>query len=129
MWFKHRNTTLGIPFSFMETQKITFEELCEIVKLHKERYDLHCLLTSTKDEVFMVILFNQLTQIEYELQMLWGFETNRIWHRSWEWSHCSCPKMDNRDAFPYRQYATVGCPLHDQFVFKTIEDIINNKTT
>lgn len=114
MWFQHRDKTLGINLDLVADQKITFETFCEIILLHKERYDLFEELRKTKDETLMKIIFNQLTEIEYEIQMLWGWQPNAIMHRSYLWPHCKCPTMDNRDAYPVAQYVDKHCPLHGE---------------
>lgn len=117
MWYQHRGETLGISLDFVKEQRVTFETLCQIVTLHKERYDLFDLLRRTKDRTFMKILFNQITEIEYELQMLWGFEPNAIHHKSWRWPNCKCPQMDKQDWYPVAQVYNSRCPLHRDLIF------------
>jgi hypothetical protein len=116
MWIKHKDKVLGINLDLIREQKIDFDTLCEIVKLHKIRSDLFDILTSiidpTIESALIRILFKQLREIEFELQILWGFPTNEIMHRSYLLPHCTCPKLDNRDAFPHIQYKDGGCPLH-----------------
>lgn len=122
MWFKHRDKTLGINLDLVKDQRITFEELCEIVSLQKERADLFQILwdNDTDNKKFLKIIFNQLTQIEYELQMLWGFEPNSVHHKSWRWPHCTCPYHDNQDAYPYMTWRDIKCPFHgDEIEQKT----------
>jgi hypothetical protein len=113
MRFTHRGETLGINLRLAISQSITFEELCQIVERHKIREDLLTLMEATQDKNLIQIIFNQLTVNEFELQMLWGFQCDARYHKSWWWPHCICPKMDNEDSFPYQTYVTKGCPLHD----------------
>jgi hypothetical protein len=112
MWFTHRGHRLGVNADLIRERKLDFDTVSQIVALHKERYDLFTLLVKTKNRTFMKILFNQLTQVEFELQMLWGFEPNAIRHRSYLWPKCTCPKSDNDDAFPEIQWIDLKCPLH-----------------
>lgn len=54
-----------------------------------------------------------LTELEYDLQELWGFPMDSKYHKFWERPHCLCPKMDNRDRYPSGYYViNEECPLH-----------------
>ena len=50
------------------------------------------------------------TDIQYKLQDAWGFERDSNYHRFWDLPHCTCPVMDNNDAYPTK-YTMVhsGC--------------------
>lgn len=53
---------------------------------------------------------------EFELQRLWGFSENKDYHRFWDLSGCSCPVIDNEDAYPIGPYWYSGdCKLHKYF--------------
>jgi hypothetical protein len=108
----HKNTVLGINLSLAMDQHLDFDTFCAIVALHKERYDLNQIFDKLTDPILIRMVFVQLREIEFELQYLWGFPSNEIYHRSFYWSHCKCPKMDNADAFPLMQYKSGNCPLH-----------------
>lgn len=50
---------------------------------------------------------------ETTLQTLWGFDEGAGWIRWWNYPRCSCPKMDNDDAWPNGWYTKSGaCPIH-----------------
>lgn len=49
---------------------------------------------------------------EYKLQDLWGFERNPNFHKFWEMEGCTCPKLDNEDEYPYRNFVNTSCPIH-----------------
>ena len=52
-------------------------------------------------------------ELELALQDLWGFEydPNRI--KWWKYPRCTCPKLDNEDAYPAGYYITNDdCPIH-----------------
>ncbi len=52
-------------------------------------------------------------QNEYRLQELWGFPKDPNYHKFWEMSGCTCPKIDNEDSYPTGFYIhTQNCPLH-----------------
>lgn len=119
MWFQHRNKTLGINLDLVKHQRITFETLCAIIALQKERCDFFSLLEATNDRKLIKILFKQLTEIEYELQMLWGFEPDARFHNSWMWPKCTCPYSDNRHMPPGLQWVNENCPLHGRTIKKS----------
>jgi hypothetical protein len=58
-------------------------------------------------------------QNEYRLQELWGFPKDPNYHRFWEMAGCTCPKMDNEDAYPTGYYTRSGnCPLHGEHTWQ-----------
>ena len=71
-----------------------------------------------KLKILMKIIFNQITGIEFKLQMLWGFEPNAMHHNSWMWPQCTCPYLDNRHMPPGMMWVTENCPLHGNVLNK-----------
>lgn len=58
-------------------------------------------------------------QTEFLLQELWGFPKDSKYHKFWEMSGCTCPKMDNDDAYPTGYYTRDGsCPLHGEHTWQ-----------
>lgn len=54
-----------------------------------------------------------LEDIEFKLQILWGFPEDRNYHRFWDIQSCTCPKIDNEDNYPEGPYTySGGCPVH-----------------
>lgn len=50
---------------------------------------------------------------EQTLQALWGFKQEDRFIKHWYYSFCTCPKMDNDDAYPTGMYITSqNCPIH-----------------
>ena len=86
-------------------------QLCEL-------YDeLEVLLLSSKDELLTRadydIISERVTELEFELQRLWGFSQDEEFHKYWlNIGSCSCPKMDNMDRLGYGRIINLGCPLH-----------------
>lgn len=70
------------------------------------------MLEETSDRDTLKSLGNDLTEIEFELQDLWGFPLDANYHRFWEYPKCTCPKMDNADWYPHRSVIQKDCPLH-----------------
>ena len=112
MQYIHNGIKWNIPDELIEQQDLRPSELRQIIALQKERTDLFNLLIRAKDRTFMRIIYHQITEINYELQMLWGFELNDIRHKSFTYPHCICPKMDNEDMYPYFMIIDLECPLH-----------------
>lgn len=117
MWFKHKGQDYGIPFALIESQKLTFEEISELVSLHKDRIDLQKILIDTKDVKLMKILFHQLTELEFEIQMMWGFQPDIRKHHSYRWPKCSCPFSDNKRMPEGLMWVTLSCPLHGEEIY------------
>jgi hypothetical protein len=52
-------------------------------------------------------------QFEKTLQELWKFPNEDAFIRFWRYPYCTCPKLDNDDAYPTGFYTTNGdCPIH-----------------
>lgn len=83
-----------------------------------ERYDeLDALLEISKLEGLTRadydIISERVTELEFELQRLWGFPQDKEFHRYWlNIGSCSCPKMDNMDRLGYGRIINLGCPVH-----------------
>ena len=93
-------------------QQNAWKNLDNIAELHHFKLSIYSLLSETKDESLMKSLSLDLREIEFELQDLWGFKKNMNLHRFWEYPKCLCPKLDNIEDYPHRQYFNNKCPLH-----------------
>ena len=86
-------------------------ELCAL-------YDkLEAVLLLSKDELLTKadydIISDKVTELEFELQRLWGFPQDKEFHKYWlNIGSCSCPKMDNMDRLGYGRIINLGCPVH-----------------
>jgi hypothetical protein len=71
--------------------------------------------TEDSDEVVMLIQTNYTIWMDNEklLQKLWKFKEDEGYIRTWNFPACSCPKMDNEDAWPYGPYIiSQPCIIH-----------------
>lgn len=51
--------------------------------------------------------------LEAVLQRLWGFPEDVNWVKFWYYPYCTCPTIDNNDAYPHGYYSYSGsCPIH-----------------
>jgi hypothetical protein len=110
--FIYKDTQMYLNARLLVSQRVSIDDIYRIQKLHGEKYDLCKLIKNTEDPALLKIIAGQITEIEFELQDAWGFNQSVMYHRFWELPKCNCPKYDNQDAYPYRQYINLTCPLH-----------------
>ena len=86
-------------------------QLCEL-------YDeLEALLLSSKGELLTRadydIISDKVTELEFELQRLWGFPQDEEFHKYWlSVGHCECGAIDNLERLGYGRIINLGCPVH-----------------
>lgn len=87
--------------------------LKRIKELHYYKLELLDLMKAIDDKAQLRLLDLELNKTEGLLQNVWKFPVDSKWYKFWERPHCSCPKLDNMDAYPYGHYiANLDCPLH-----------------
>ncbi len=95
----------------------------EIERLHSSRAETFSLATRSKDLGVLKRAYDAWMKQERELQRLWGFEQNDNYIKFWEFPACSCPSMDNNDAYPTGFYTmSGGCVIHGDIVNKENKD-------
>ena len=58
---------------------------------------------------------DEIEQLEFKLQELWGFDRSQMHHRYWSQLNmclCNANSMDNLDDFGYRRIIRMDCPIH-----------------
>ena len=58
---------------------------------------------------------DDIEQLEFKLQELWGFERSQMHHRYWsrlDMCLCNADSLDNRDDRGYRRTVMMKCPIH-----------------
>lgn len=116
----HRPTPIvfynGEPQYMLNKYLFDSQDCWENIEAIVEAHELKLLLMdmiSKEDSVPMLkSLAQDITEVEFELQSLWKFPKDIKFHRFWELPKCSCPKLDNSDSYPHRQYTRLDCPLH-----------------
>jgi hypothetical protein len=94
-----------------------------IDKLHTLRYlidkNVKEIMVSRKnlssDELAGLLQTNYTIWMDNEklLQKLWKFKAEDRYIRTWNFPACSCPKMDNEDAWPHGPYiVNQSCIIH-----------------
>lgn len=106
----------GVNPNLVDSLKISDEPLEEIKLLHMMRHknvSLMRLLDPVAENDQLKWCSRLWHEMESDLQRLWGFPIDSSFHRNW-WAlpHCTCPKMDNADDFPYQRYYNGDCPIH-----------------
>jgi hypothetical protein len=84
-----------------------------IKKLHELKLEIYDLMETTNKTNELAAYDKVLTQLEFRLQDLWGFDRNANFHRFWERPKCECPQIDNSERYG-TSYSIVNmkCPLH-----------------
>lgn len=96
-------------------QQNCWDNLEAIKDAHVIKLCIYEIIQDEKDTEALKTLAQDLTEIEFYLQELWGFSKDSRYHRFWLYPKCECPKMDNEDDYPHLQYYNAGCPLHGGF--------------
>ena len=99
----------------VKKQNLSKNQVDKIIQLHIQRIAL--------EEGFNVShydgqkYFDAWTQNQNELQEAWGFDVNQNYHRFWSMKGCSCPRIDNEDAYPTGYYVfSGGCDVHKHLI-------------
>lgn len=94
-------------------QGLNEESIDKLLVLHKRKLEIYQFIETIEDEEALRVFAKHITDLEFNLQETWGFPKNAKFHRFWETPKCTCPKMDNEDAYPTGYYVISGdCPLH-----------------
>ncbi len=104
-----------INASLVKKQHVTDDQLEIIKQLHVEKEHIFDHMRRTDNQRLLVLLSDIVTEIEFDLQRVWGFECNKNMHRFWNVPKCSCPKFDNEDRYgtPYT-IVNLGCLVHGE---------------
>ena len=61
--------------------------------------------------------YKKLTDIEYNMQLLYGEDEDITFHRFWETPKCTCPKIDNLEIYPSKKPVfDKNCPIHERLL-------------
>lgn len=99
---------------FAARKKVTVEGLRKIQNTHRKILGLFDKIRQEDDSVKLHKMAERVTELDYELQAIWGFERDVNFHTWWfKAPKCACAKMDNTDFIgtPYNS-VNESCPLH-----------------
>lgn len=90
-----------------------WDNLSAIKEAHELKLCIQHLIIETSNRRLLKSLALDITEIEFELQRLWGFSQDAKSHRFWNLPKCTCPKHDNEDRHPSAHgIINRNCVLH-----------------
>jgi len=104
------NFVTGINAALAKTRNINIEKA---KNLYRAKHHAEKLMEQITSYDKLKYAFDLWTKIQYDLQTVWGFPRSRDYHRFWEVPKCTCPKLDNEDAYGTAMYyINKECPVH-----------------
>lgn len=103
-----------INYKLALKQNLNDDDIQKIELLHLVRQQVHkALFDGALNPTNAVGMMLQ--SLDSDLQTLWRFEKNDRFYKWWWVPTCTCPKIDNDDAYPCGYYTTnMSCPLHGE---------------
>jgi hypothetical protein len=97
----------------MLTRQKAWDNLDAIKAEHVIKLNIYAAIEKETDKAALKAYAQNLTDLEFKLQELWGFSEDAKFHRFWWTPKCQCAKIDNEDAYPTGYYTVNSeCPLH-----------------
>lgn len=110
--YHHGKVKLLINPTLLDRQK-AWKNLEKIKEAHQLKLIVYEMMEETNDVAELRSLADDVTEIEFELQALWGFWQDIKWHRFWTVPKCSCPRTDNEERYPTGKYIhSFSCLVH-----------------
>lgn len=76
-----------------------------------EKLKIYDIIQNSNDDLKQY--YKKLTDIEYNMQLLYGEKEDISFHRFWETPKCTCPKIDNLEIHPSNEpIFDKNCPIH-----------------
>lgn len=99
--------------SLIIKNKVTSEKVEKIKQLHLKKLDLFNEMSVETSKDMLKAYAKLIETIEYEIQLLWGFNKDKNYHEWFNVPQCQCPKTDNieRQGTAYQIYNKF-CPIH-----------------
>lgn len=96
-----------------EKRNLTDETLEEMKIKYFEKVVLFDQMRKTDDTSVLKECAEKITQVDFELQRLWGFPQDKNFHDWYYVPKCTCPKLDNADnkGTEFR-ITNQDCPVH-----------------
>ncbi len=78
-----------------------------------EKLKIYDIIEKSETDDNLQQYYKKLTDIEYDMQLLYGEEEDLSCHRFWETPKCTCPKIDNLELYPSENpLFDKNCPIH-----------------
>ena len=119
--------------SLVHDKGVSASKVEAIKQVHQLKNVIFTMADNTDNIDALRMLANMYTNIEFQLQDLWGFHKNIDFHSFWKFPKCTCPQLDNEDALgtEYHVY-NADCPIHGfliPFKKKTIKRNVKGQFT
>ena len=95
---EYEDQSITLNKSFIDQQNC-WKNLDKIKDRMKRKLVYYDLMGSTDNQEELKSIAEAITANEFHIQELFGFDRNINFHRFWEMPKCSCPVMDNQDAW------------------------------
>lgn len=110
---QYKDTKFLINEKLCLKQKISDATLYNIVQKHIQKLMIIEQMEETDDPQTLKDLAHIITDIEFDLQELWGFPLDENFHRWYTVPKCLCPIMDNEENIGTKYKIISGvCPIH-----------------
>lgn len=112
-FFEQKYEDVILNKTLLERKGISSNNILKLKKLYCLYYFTFYLMDNNYTDVKKADKL--LTEIEFGLQEIWGFEKDAKFHKFWLRPKCLCPIMDNQDRHPFGTYIfNSDCPLHGE---------------
>jgi hypothetical protein len=109
---KYKKKLVAINAHLLDKQK-AWDNLESIRKLHIQRLKMIEKMENTDEKDALRKLAKKIEKIDFNLQEAWGFEKSPNFHYWWKVPKCTCPQMDNEDAYGTKyRIIDENCPIH-----------------
>jgi hypothetical protein len=109
---KHGKYSLLINEYLLNAKK-AWGNLDKIKKLHVKKFKVFKKMEKTNDVEKIKQLVQDIENLEFQLQLAWGFPQDRNYHTWYNIPRCTCPKIDNREKCGTEFRIVDGnCPIH-----------------
>ena len=87
------------------------KNLNKLKKCLLEKLKIYDIIENSDDNLAQY--YKKLTDVEYNMQLLYGEEEDIIYHSFWSTPKCTCPKIDNLEIYPSNKpIFHKNCPIH-----------------
>lgn len=98
-------------------QRLSAGDVTTIKYLSRLKAKVFEQMRNTDDPKALRRLNKSVTELDYHLQVAWGFPKTLNKHRWWEVPKCLCPKMDNAENWGTKyRIINENCPIHGKKV-------------
>jgi hypothetical protein len=95
------------------TRQNAWGNLDAIKAEHVIKLNIYEAIKKEEDKAALKCYSQNLTDLEFRLQALWGFPKDARFHRFWQTPKCLCPLLDGEDSWGTGYtYINGECPLH-----------------